>query len=185
VFGNDRFFWIATQVASLSPLQMQMHCFGDALPYLPSDPSFTIVAGSIAMLNGGSAGNGACDQNDLLTTVPSSMHKVLHRGHLAPATPVPCLFSGVAGPAKFGGNSPAIGTDTVAVAIQQPVYIQDQIRFVRGEVPGMGQPLVGLGYSSLQVVHATAPSGKVFVAVRTVSGSVQGVVMIDVTGPWF
>lgn len=184
VVGDDRGLWLFTQFDSagtrLSPLFM-----GDGVPYNPGDAYFALLcaanaAGSGANSNsrGGYTGN--------LNATPSNPACVVARprsgiGASSITALVTTSLGTSIGPTGSGQSS------TENVVIHGPAWLieSDGAFTLRGEAPGLWEPLARTTFADLAVVPNVGGTGRNMLAVWHTSANTPGVMMLDLTGPWY
>jgi len=184
VVGDDRGLWLFTQFDSagtrLAPMFM-----GDGVSYSPSDAFFALLMAS------GTAGGGASSSSRAgfsvgVTTNPTVPACVAARPRNGIGTSSITALSTptqntAIGPTGVGQNS----TDNVVV--HKPAWLieSDGQLTLRGEAPGLWEPLARTTFPDMTVVPDVGGTGRNLLAVWHNSTSTPGVMMMDLTGPWY
>lgn len=183
VVGCDRAFWLMTEPGTTG--LFSPHVFGDGVPHLPGDAYFCFLSAN-ASVTSGVNNTSVAFANSSLGVAPSSSANVSARGASGAGGATAQSFAGIQSTSTFGSNTPAMTTSREMVAVHQPVYIQDLTRVVRGQVPGLAQPLAGLVFGQLEVVQSSLGSSDAFLSVRTTSaGSGPGNGLFNLSSPWY
>jgi len=184
--GDDRALWIFTRFdGTVSNWRLAPFLFGDGRPYSPGDAYFSLLFAA-ANAGGGSTSQTRGGYKASLSTEPTLNYSFASR-----------LKSGVGAAARVAMASPGAGsalgdttsgqTSTANIVIHTPVWVveSDGALTIRGEAPGIAEPLARSSFGQMEVVPDVGGSGKSFLSIQHSSQSSPGTMLLDLTGPWY
>ncbi|MDZ4282823.1 MAG: hypothetical protein U1C04_18915 [Hydrogenophaga sp.] len=186
IVGGDRFFYLVTaNNPTPTTYQYSPYYFGDGVAYQTPDPYFTMLAGNNLTNNPTNSRSADLTSPAVGPTVSS---RVLSRNFAASLVSARFNPIGTGAAGNIGGASNG-QISTTSVVVQSPVMVLEEGSdfLIRGAIPGLANPLARVPFAALpqfSIVEVFGSSRK-FLSVLYTCSSVQGNLLIDLTGPWY
>lgn len=183
LWGDERFFGYATQLNGSS---WSIQLFGDVISFASSDPTGAIISASVTN-NATSANSLDASQNNQASS-GNSWAQGLDGTTPAPLMGFRCVGSdsGSIGSTGTTHTYPNPVDNTVGVA---PIYTGEALvvgASLRGQLPGIYQPLHNHGFANLTEIPGLGPlTGRtLMVVINSAAAATSGNILVDITGPW-
>lgn len=182
VVGNDRGFYVGTQLTSTS--EMVVYFFGDGVPYYAGDAGFTLLSGQTNTTYTGTPA-WRLAQGGSLSSTPAVADAMYAPNGVLPGESSPQYQALVnpAGGANVSGYT--LWPDSVIYpnpVIHPLIHVLSTGKCIRGQMPGLAFILSKSPFSHMQVVQAGSDS---FLAVSTGVSGVAGQIAIKLSGEWY
>lgn len=195
VISDGKFFYLMVQHANttLSMTNSDTNfggSFGDVISYKPGDVWATMLTGNCVQNTTSSHQNGTMAAQASITA-PSSFTSgsiVLARNYTAVAG---AQYVGLYGTGLSGACLGATAAVSYPHAIDNGFYMapvvitQGSPALLRGRLPGAYECMHGRALNNLDIIeNVQGMSGRKFMCLYGSNGSINGNLMIDITGPW-
>jgi len=194
VISDGKFFYLVVQHAnttlSMTNSDANFGCsFGDVISYKPGDVWATMLTGNTSQASGSSPANGMMAAQTSITAVTGfASSLVLARNYTAVAG---AQYVGLYGTGLSGTCLGAAAAISYPHAIDNGFYLSPVVitqatpSVIRGRLPGAYECPHGRALNNLDIIeNVQGMSGRKFMCLYGSSGSSNGCLMIDITGPW-